>query len=223
MQKKIDSFHAQAVGFLGPEATQEFDDYESSSSDSDSKSDDRPMYFIEDSPEWTPETICLMFPSTYGRAARGRLAMESVTEAEIQLRIGQANDALQGIRMEIGRKSFLFLNTLRVAKSKTRKTRAWDSIHKVNDSIYYHRKVYNVARKALQALDADPDILSKFKVLKPEDLEASTVISEPNARGQRNKSLAWFWSMDVQADTQDNQLMTECEQHPSVICYSGWH
>ncbi|KAG1817679.1 uncharacterized protein BJ212DRAFT_1205302, partial [Suillus subaureus] len=32
-----------------------------------------------------------------------------------------------------------------------------------------------------------------------------------NAHGQRDTTLSWFWSLDVQGDTSENDWMTECE------------
>ncbi|KAG2073300.1 hypothetical protein BDR04DRAFT_985732, partial [Suillus decipiens] len=32
-----------------------------------------------------------------------------------------------------------------------------------------------------------------------------------NARSQRDTTLSWFWSLDVQGDTSGNDWMTKCE------------
>ena len=47
-------------------------------------------------------------------------------------------------------------------------------------------------------------------MLKQEHLHTSTVVVDPNARGQRNASLVWFWSMDIEGDSAKDALMTEC-------------
>ncbi|KAG1863518.1 hypothetical protein DFJ58DRAFT_724933 [Suillus subalutaceus] len=55
----------------------------------------------------------------------------------------------------------------------------------------------------------DHDLLKKYLPLKKEDLKASSAVADPNARGQRDTTLSWFWSLDVQGDTSRNDWMTE--------------
>ncbi|KAG1795244.1 uncharacterized protein BJ212DRAFT_1291427, partial [Suillus subaureus] len=40
-------------------------------------------------------------------------------------------------------------------------------------------------------------------------LKATTVVANPNAHGQRNSTLAWFWSIDVEGDSDSNDWMNE--------------
>ncbi|KAG1722233.1 hypothetical protein EDB19DRAFT_1645906, partial [Suillus lakei] len=49
----------------------------------------------------------------------------------------------------------------------------------------------------------------KYPHLKKEDLKASSAVADPNARGQRDTTLSWFWFLDVQGDTYGNDWMTE--------------
>jgi hypothetical protein len=75
--------------------------------------------------------------------------------------------------------------------------------------------IYSKCRKQLGKLGAD-QLLEKYQKLEKGDLKASTAIADPNARGQRNSTLPWFWSVDVAADTCSGDWMTECER----ICSS---
>ncbi|KAG2752022.1 hypothetical protein P692DRAFT_20725514, partial [Suillus brevipes Sb2] len=34
-------------------------------------------------------------------------------------------------------------------------------------------------------------------------------VADPNARGQRNNTLAWFWSMDVEGDSRNSDWLNE--------------
>ncbi|KAG2069741.1 hypothetical protein BDR04DRAFT_1020842, partial [Suillus decipiens] len=43
-------------------------------------------------------------------------------------------------------------------------------------------------------------------------LKASSVVADPNACGQRDTTLLWFWSLDVQGDTSGNDWITEFYQ-----------
>jgi len=66
-------------------------------------------------------------------------------------------------------------------------------------------------------LGAAADVLDRYKVLTRIDLKISTAIAEPNARGERNTHLAWFWNMDVQADTDAESWMEECKRSALVV------
>ncbi|KAG2113783.1 uncharacterized protein F5147DRAFT_650200 [Suillus discolor] len=99
----------------------------------------------------------------------------------------QANDALHAIRVHLGDKAVIFRNTIWSAKSQASSTRAWTQLAKLPDH----------------------DLLKKYLPLKKEHLKASTAVADPNARGQRDTTLAWFWSINVQGDTSRNDWMTE--------------
>ncbi|KAG2071133.1 hypothetical protein BDR04DRAFT_984461, partial [Suillus decipiens] len=49
----------------------------------------------------------------------------------------------------------------------------------------------------------------KFQPLEKANLKATMVVADPNAHGQRNSKLAWFWSIDVQGDSTSNDWMNE--------------
>ncbi|KAG2028428.1 hypothetical protein BDR05DRAFT_889621, partial [Suillus weaverae] len=52
------------------------------------------------------------------------------------------------------------------------------------------------------------DLLKKYLPLKKEDLKASSAVADPSAHSQRDTTLLWFWSLDVQGDTSGNDWMT---------------
>ncbi|KAL4081087.1 hypothetical protein J3A83DRAFT_4426297, partial [Scleroderma citrinum] len=60
--------------------------------------------------------------------------------------------------------------------------------------------MYGQCHKQIMVLDARPDILDQYKELNRSDLKISMAITEPNARGHRDETLAWFWTMDVPKD-----------------------
>lgn len=155
------------------------------------------------------ENIALLLPSTFGYEQCIEAKLKNVVNKEFQLREGQANDCLHQLRLAIGQKSFLFRTQLRNAKSKTRKTKAWDDISAVGDTVSHHRRVYHSARAALISLGGTTDVKNKYKVIHSRDVRSSTAIVDPNARGTRNKGLAWFWSVGDQRA--DGALMTECK------------
>ncbi|KIK76104.1 hypothetical protein PAXRUDRAFT_18443 [Paxillus rubicundulus Ve08.2h10] len=58
-------------------------------------------------------------------------------------------------------------------------------------------------------LSANNDILARYQGLSKDHLKISGTVAEPNARGHRNDTLPWFWSMDVARDAEANDWMME--------------
>ncbi|KAL4063077.1 hypothetical protein J3A83DRAFT_4107225 [Scleroderma citrinum] len=61
-------------------------------------------------------------------------------------------------------------------------------------------------------LDAVPEILDQYKELNGSDLKVSMAITDPNARGHRDETLAWFWQMNVPWDM--------AARHTMILFYS---
>ncbi|KAG2091180.1 uncharacterized protein F5147DRAFT_748145 [Suillus discolor] len=83
------------------------------------------------------------------------------------------------------------------AKSQALKTRAWSQVTSVQQAVSLHASIYTKTRKQMMKLEPGQDQLQKYKPLLREQLKISTAVGDPNARGQRNESLAWFWSVEV--------------------------
>ncbi|TEB24072.1 hypothetical protein FA13DRAFT_1797607 [Coprinellus micaceus] len=139
--------------------------------------------------------------------------LSAAREFEIELRVGEANDALASIREGIAYKSYTYLENIRPAKSKVKKTRGWTTIKTQDDELKTHVRRYKECRKALVQLGADDAILRRFQVLSEKEghLRTVTAIAEPNARGQMSEKAAWFWGMDMAEDANGNPYMGECE------------
>ncbi|KAG1784677.1 uncharacterized protein HD556DRAFT_1314890 [Suillus plorans] len=86
----------------------------------------------------------------------------------------------------------------------------------VQQVVSLHASIYTKTWKQMMKLEPRKDQLEKYKHLLRDQLKISTAVRDPNARGQRNKSLAWFWSVEVELGG-PNQLWNE-ECHAS---YSG--
>jgi len=143
------------------------------------------------------EHILLHLPSHLGRSWCNRNAAEDLAKAELRLREGQLNDSLHHIRIALGHKSYLFRNNVHPACMQRLKTHAWAEVHAVESTVQHHARVYNHAQQSILDLGADTALLDWYKVLERQDLRTDTTIIAPNVHGQRNKSLPWFWSMDV--------------------------
>jgi len=103
---------------------------------------------------------------------------------EITLRTGQANDTLHYLRIQLGKKSFLYCAHVRPARSQQTKTRAWSEIKGMEGSIRQYARYYASARRAIIRVQAEKPCLDRYQLLKRADLKVTTVISDPNSQGQ---------------------------------------
>ena len=92
-------------------------------------------------------------------------------------------------------------------------------MHSVDRAVCINASIYTKCRTQLAKLGADDELLERYRPLLKEHLKVSTAIADPNARGQRNNTLAWFWSMDVVGDSQNSDWLNECE----LNCAAGVH
>ncbi|KAG1767881.1 hypothetical protein EV702DRAFT_979832 [Suillus placidus] len=219
LQGQIDEFVRVAVTFLGDQLdgydqldlmtgmldAAELDSAGSSSDDPD-RADNNDRYDIP--VEFKPETVVILLPSNIGIERCAEWGVADLVLQEISLREGQANDALHAIRINLADKAVLFRTTVRSAKSQARSTRAWAQVHSVDRILHLNVQTYSKCRKQLVHLGAD-DLLAKFRPLEKANLKATAVVADPNACGQRNSTLAWFWSIDVQGDSTSNDWMDE--------------
>ncbi|KAG1837563.1 hypothetical protein DFJ58DRAFT_846405 [Suillus subalutaceus] len=155
-----------------------------------------------------PELTIIPLPSNLGMVRCKELGLTDLMKEETALHEGQANDALHAIRVHLGDKAIIFRNTVRSAKSQASSTRAWTQVRSVEKAVNLNARIYSKCRLQLVKLP-DHDLLKKYLPLKKEHLKASAAVADPNARGQRDATLAWFWCMDVQGDTSGNDWMTE--------------
>ncbi|KAG1882456.1 hypothetical protein F4604DRAFT_1879500 [Suillus subluteus] len=155
-----------------------------------------------------PELTIIPLPSNLGMVRCKELGLTNLMKEETALREGQANDALHAIRVHLGDKAIIFRSTVRSAKSQASSTRAWTQVRLVEKAVDLNARIYSKCWLQLAKLP-DHDLLKKYLPLKKEHLKASAAVADPNARGQRDATLAWFWCMDVQGDTSGNDWMTE--------------
>lgn len=156
-----------------------------------------------------PENFKIALPSSMSQDIRKRRDLKVATDWEIELRIGQCNDALQGVRLSLGKKAFLFRTQVRSGGPKTGKTRPWDAIHAADATLRQHAQLYRSSRAALEKLQPDEAILRKYQVLEAHHLKTSTTLLDTSQHGQRHDRLPWFWYLDVTADTETG--LYECK------------
>ncbi|KAG2336270.1 hypothetical protein BDR05DRAFT_896918 [Suillus weaverae] len=77
------------------------------------------------------------------------------------------------------------------------------------------RLQHSIDETQLSNLGVD-QLLEKYRKLEKKDLKATSAMADSNARGQRNFTLPWFWSLDIQGNSVSNDWMNECEWYSSV-------
>ena len=134
----------------------------------------------------------------------------------MQLREGQANDSLEKLRECLAEKSLRFRKELRSATGQKKMTRAWDSIHRMEDQIKQTVAIYRAARDAIGEL-GEVAGLERFQEITKSDLKMSGDIVEENRVGQRSSVLPWFWRLDRKAKESCGDYEKECKCNNSEI------
>ena len=101
-----------------------------------------------------PENLKLALPSSFTSDYLDSLGLHALRDKELQLRRGQANDALQAIRVLIGQKSFQFTSNMRNVDPAAAVTRPREAIHALGRTIASHCRVYARCRAAM--IDSPP-------------------------------------------------------------------
>ena len=142
-------------------------------------------------------------------------------DLEISHRTSAADEQLNHIRNLIAEKSFQFSHVIRVAPRKGVATRSRAAVKKLNNEIAEHCRMYSRCRISLMTLGADESLLSRFKVLSPSDIAASTIIINPNDPGSTRISLSWIWQSSARhilAFTgQNNEREMQADDHNSLL------
>jgi hypothetical protein len=181
-------------------------DEESESSESEEDSDG-------DTPQLgsNPEKALLPLPSHLGPGHFHNPLIAALADEEVHLRIDQASEALQQLRLSLGLKSALFKHSVAPAKSQRTKTRAWRTLNSVDASVRRHAQEYRNARQALVHLRASGSVMDKFPILKKEDLKMSRDVVEENRVGQRSEHVSWIWRLDHESMIGKNAWLQESE------------
>jgi hypothetical protein len=233
LQTRIDAFHRLAAQFWAPDDMDShlqnpmvFEENDVELLDSDDDDDEGDNVFVTPTNnQGVPEQLPLLLPSNLGLEVCQQHGYSGFVSKEKTLRMGQANDALQGLRLALSRKAVIFREGVRIARTKTRKTRAWDQVLMVDVNVRYHARLYRRAREALIDLGATEADLQRYQILQKEHLNVTSARIDPSLRGQRDSSLAWFWTMDIKKDTDLTNGMAECEystlnEGPQLIFYA---
>jgi hypothetical protein len=178
------------------------DDWEYDS-ESDQNSEDEDLDQVSN-PNLNQAKSTLCLPSSFGAEICQKLGRVEVMEMEVQLRKGQAYDALEDLRVALVQKALLLRTKVRKSDSTREAAKAWTSVNNKSASINKHAATYRSAHQALKNLDAfDENLLP----LSNDHLKIPADISEENRFGQKSDSLAWFWKIGQECE----DGMEECK------------
>jgi len=156
-----------------------------------------------------PESVILPLPSNIA-SVKLRPALESLASVERELRKGQANDALEGLRIGLANKSLLLLTDVNQSTSTKQSTRAWAGVRNTQSQILFHAQSYQRAWLALKSVGTPEDLLI-YQKLEEKHLVVVKDITMAKRFGQGSDSLAWFWRIGPREDLLTGEWMEECE------------
>jgi hypothetical protein len=162
-----------------------------------------------EAPSVPPEAIVLPLPSNI-ISIKVKSSLESLISVERELRKGQANDALEGVRIGLANKSLLLVTDVNRSTSTKQSTRAWASVRNAQSQILSHAHAYQRAWLALQSIGTSEDLVLYHR-LNQKDLVVVKDISNAKRFGQGSDSLAWFWRIGPSKDSLTGEWMEECE------------
>lgn len=160
-------------------------------------------------PSVLPETIILPLPSNI-ISSKIKKSIHSLIFIERELRKGQANDALEGLRIGLANKSLLLLTDVNKSNSTKQSTRAWANVRNAQSQILVQAGNYRRAWQALNSLGNQED-LAIYQKLEDEELVVVKDITAAKRYGQGSERLAWFWRIGPSEDALTGKWMEECE------------
>jgi hypothetical protein len=178
----------------------------------DSSLDEEVYFEDEDEPEAAsvlPEAVILPLPSNIV-SSKLKSSIESLITVERELRRGQANDSLEGLRIGLANKSLLLLTDVNRSKSTKQSTKAWDGVRNSQTQILFHARSYQRAWKALKSIGTQDDLVI-YQKLEEKDLVVVKDITMAKRFGQGSDRLAWFWRIGPNKDKLTGEWMEECK------------
>jgi hypothetical protein len=164
---------------------------------------------VSEVPSVLPEAVVIPLPSNI-ISEKLKPLIETVISLERELRKGQANDALEGVRIGLANKSLLLLTDVNGSTSTKQSTRAWSSVRNAQSQILFHARSYQRAWQALKCIGTPEDLIF-YQKLHETDLVVVKDIANAKRFGQGSDALAWFWRIGPSKDALTGKWMEECE------------
>ena len=169
--------------------------------------------------EGRPDEKVLLMPSSISREIMLRMKLGHLSDQELEMRIGQVNDSLEGLMLALCTQGLLLRTKVRNADGTKTKTRAFNEVTKVRREVESHVRSYRRARKAIHALSTDPDLLQHYPPIQKADLK-TVELTDERRLGQSRDTLAWFWRLGAEK-ADKNEWTEECEFVDSSLIMAG--
>ncbi|KAI6009296.1 hypothetical protein EDC04DRAFT_2610615 [Pisolithus marmoratus] len=147
--------------------------------------------------------------------------VHALAKMELELCIGQANDALHGLRLALADKAVVFKGVVRPAKNYLMRTWAWQMIHSIDSSMKQYATIYRQCQLAMIALGAGSDMLGCYQDLHRSQLSTSMAAFTQGAHDHHGSQLPWFWTLDIPKDTDSHSWLTESACHQQSTAFTG--
>lgn len=225
LKQRVVKFHCSADAYyrrLEDSSLSDEDDEDEEAADPDPDLDEDPLSEDEEEEEIKVESIQLRMPHTLLGPEDTSEHLQTLAAQELELRKGQANDALRQLRLLVGHKSLVYENDVREADTTARRTRAWTEVKNLQDKLQNYADIYKSARAAMVALGASEEVLGIYQELTEADLSVSKdALKQAAARtGQRNDILSWIWRLDGQNASEGDDWMDECKYYSPFLSTS---
>jgi hypothetical protein len=170
------------------------------------------------------ENTILVFPSAIA-GNHSAIAID-LRGRECRIRRAKANDILGHVRETLSGLSYQYVNKVRQSVTSKEHLRAYAGIKTLSKEVSFYQQVYNRNSRAISKLD--PDLKTRYPLLRRKDCAINTAIADVNARGQSQVRLSWLWAArdgwdpddktahDLALD--DNRLM-ECMPLSIIFLY----
>lgn len=168
--------------------------------------------------EVRPHKSVLLMPSAISPLEISKFNIGHLVEVELELRKGQANDSLEGLRLALCTQGLLLRTTVRNAEGTKTKTRAFNEVTKVRREVEANVRSYRRARKAILALSTDSELPKQYQPIHKGDLKTADVTDERRL-GQSNDNLAWFWKLGAEKAGK-HEWTEECKLYMRIFKFA---
>lgn len=190
LRTRILAWHAHAPYDAG-------DDSDNSGSDDD---DDQGIL---------PEVMKIRLPSNVEEGDRS----DELAGLELQLRTGEAHDALKALRTTLSQRIALLRTKGSLARGIRENTRAARLVARADAAVTRAANSYRASRTAMVRLGMNEDE-SIFRVLREEDINTRSVFDRNRGPGIGAEGLSWIWRVHNSLVTPigDGELMGEAQE-----------
>jgi len=147
-------------------------------------------------PDGNPEDQELLFPSSLNADRQ----LPQLAAIEMELRMGQANEALKALRNQLAQRLVMHREIGRNVRGQPNMTRAHGAMSRINAQITESARGYRNARTAMQHLGIAEDNQS-YPPLLDSDISTTNAFDNPRSLGRGEATpISWIWRVNINAE-----------------------